>query len=131
MTNVDMLAPRKALLVAGADAHSRYYSEDVQAMAPDTVDLVIVPGADHVDLYDRKDLIPFDRLDEVPPAGRWPHRPVGKPPLPQPRRQANRPAAKPAVAVRRNQGGAGTARLSRPRPSFGMAAAPCVQTAGP
>ncbi|MDX8032092.1 alpha/beta hydrolase [Lentzea sp. BCCO 10_0856] len=64
MTNIDMLAPRKALLVAGADAHSRYYSEDVQAMAPGTVDLVIVPGADHVDLYDRKDLIPFDRLDE-------------------------------------------------------------------
>jgi fermentation-respiration switch protein FrsA (DUF1100 family) len=64
MTNIDMLAPRKALLVAGADAHSRYYSEDVQAKAPGTVDLVIVPGADHVDLYDRKDLIPFDRLDE-------------------------------------------------------------------
>ncbi|MGC9500514.1 alpha/beta hydrolase [Streptomyces sp. WG7] len=64
MTNIDMLAPRKALLVAGADAHSRYYSEDVQAKAPDTVDLVIVPGADHVDLYDSRDLIPFDRLDE-------------------------------------------------------------------
>jgi fermentation-respiration switch protein FrsA (DUF1100 family) len=64
MTNIDMLAPRKALLVAGADAHSRYYSEDVQATAPGTVDLVIVPGADHVDLYDRTDLIPFDRLDD-------------------------------------------------------------------
>ena len=64
MTNLDMLAPRKAFLVAGADAHSRYYSEDVQAKAPDSVDLLIVPGADHVDLYDRKDLIPFDRLDE-------------------------------------------------------------------
>ncbi|GGP06237.1 hypothetical protein GCM10012278_28840 [Nonomuraea glycinis] len=56
MTDIDTLAPRKDLLVAGADAHSRYYSEDVQAKAPDTVDLVIVPGADHVDLYDRKDL---------------------------------------------------------------------------
>ncbi|SDP93405.1 alpha/beta hydrolase [Lentzea jiangxiensis] len=64
MTDLDMLAPRKALLVAGADAHSRYYSEDVQAMAPGTVDLMIVPGANHVDLYDRKDIIPFDRLDE-------------------------------------------------------------------
>ncbi|WP_399936970.1 alpha/beta hydrolase [Streptomyces sp. BBFR25] len=63
MTNIDLLAPRKALLVAGADAHSRYYSEDVRAKAAETVDLVIVPGADHVDLYDRKDLIPFDRLD--------------------------------------------------------------------
>ncbi|MEY8042337.1 hypothetical protein AB8O55_23255 [Saccharopolyspora cebuensis] len=64
MANIDMLAPRKALLVAGADAHSRYYSEDVQAKAPGTVGLVIVPGADHVGLYDRKELIPFDRLDE-------------------------------------------------------------------
>ncbi|WP_299531999.1 alpha/beta hydrolase [uncultured Streptomyces sp.] len=64
MTNLDLLAPRKALLVAGADAHSRYYAEDAQKMAPDTVDLVIVPGADHVDLYDRKKLIPFDKLDE-------------------------------------------------------------------
>ncbi|MFF5652037.1 alpha/beta hydrolase [Streptomyces collinus] len=64
MTNIDMLAPRKALLVAGADTHSRYYSEDIRKTAPDAVDLVIVPGADHVDLYDRKDLIPFDRLDE-------------------------------------------------------------------
>lgn len=64
MTNLDMLAPRKALLVAGADAHSRYLSEDVHAQAPGTVDLLIVPGADHVDLYDRRDLIPFDRLDE-------------------------------------------------------------------
>jgi hypothetical protein len=36
----------------------------VKAKAPGTVDLVIVPGADHVDLYDRRDLIPFDRLDE-------------------------------------------------------------------
>ncbi|MEU6911804.1 alpha/beta hydrolase [Streptomyces olindensis] len=64
MTNIDLLAPRKALLVAGADAHSLYYSEDVRKTAPDAVDLVVVPGADHVDLYDRKDLIPFDRLDE-------------------------------------------------------------------
>ncbi|WP_330340257.1 alpha/beta hydrolase [Streptomyces sp. NBC_00557] len=64
MANIGMLAPRRALLVAGADAHSRYYSEDVQAMAPGNIDLVIVPGADHVDLYDRKDLIPFDKLDE-------------------------------------------------------------------
>src|SRR5581483_10132799 len=65
MANLDMLAPRKALLVAGADAHSRYYSEDIHKQAPDTVDLVIVPGADHVDLYDRKELIPFYKNDKV------------------------------------------------------------------
>lgn len=64
MTNIDMFAPRKALLVTGSEAHSRYYSEDVQQMAPDTIDLLVVPGADHVDLYDRKDVIPFGKLDE-------------------------------------------------------------------
>ncbi|MFF7314337.1 CocE/NonD family hydrolase [Streptomyces sp. NPDC008137] len=64
MTNLDMLAPRKALMVTGTEAHSRYYSEDVRAKSPDNIDLVVVPGADHVDLYDRKDVIPFDRLDE-------------------------------------------------------------------
>ncbi|MFJ8770418.1 alpha/beta hydrolase [Streptomyces clavifer] len=64
MTNIDMLAPRKAIMVTGSEAHSRYYSEDVQKMAPDTIDLLVVPGADHVDLYDRKDIIPFGKLDE-------------------------------------------------------------------
>lgn len=64
MTNIDMLSPRKALLVTGSEAHSRYYSEDVQKTAPDTIDLLVVPGADHVDLYDRKDIIPFGKLDE-------------------------------------------------------------------
>jgi fermentation-respiration switch protein FrsA (DUF1100 family) len=64
MTNVDMIAPRPVLLVAGAEAHSRYYSEDVHSTAPDDVELIIVPGADHVDLYDKTDLIPFEALDE-------------------------------------------------------------------
>jgi uncharacterized protein len=63
MASIDLIAPRPVLLVAGANAHSRYYSEDVAATAADDVELLIVPDADHVDLYDRKDLIPFDRLD--------------------------------------------------------------------
>jgi len=63
MANIDMIAPRPVLLVAGAEAHSRYYSEDVHGAAPNIVELLIVPDADHVDLYDRKNLIPFDRLD--------------------------------------------------------------------
>ena len=48
--------------MAGANAHSRYYSEDVYKAAADPRELLIVPGADHVDLYDRANLIPFDRL---------------------------------------------------------------------
>jgi fermentation-respiration switch protein FrsA (DUF1100 family) len=62
--NIEMISPRPILLVAGEKAHSRYYSEDVHKMASEPKELVIVPGADHVDLYDRLDKIPFDKLAE-------------------------------------------------------------------
>jgi uncharacterized protein len=51
------LAPRP-----GEKAHSRDYSEDAYKMAAEPKDLVIVPGADHVDLYDKMDKIPVDRI---------------------------------------------------------------------
>jgi fermentation-respiration switch protein FrsA (DUF1100 family) len=60
--NIEMISPRPILLVAGENAHSRYYSEDVYKMASDPKELLIVPGADHVDLYDRLDKIPFGKL---------------------------------------------------------------------
>jgi fermentation-respiration switch protein FrsA (DUF1100 family) len=60
--NIEMISPRPVLLVAGENAHSRYYSEDVYKVASDPKELVIVPDADHVDLYDQMDKIPFDRL---------------------------------------------------------------------
>jgi hypothetical protein len=60
--NIEMISPRPILLVAGENAHSRYYSEDVYKVASDPKDMVIVPNADHVDLYDQMDKIPFDRL---------------------------------------------------------------------
>jgi fermentation-respiration switch protein FrsA (DUF1100 family) len=60
--NVEMISPRPVLLVAGENAHSRYYSEDVYKEASDPKELVIVPNADHVDLYDQMDKIPFDKL---------------------------------------------------------------------
>lgn len=50
------------MLVAGENAHSRYYSEDAYAAAAEPKELVIVPGADHVDLYDNMEKIPFDKL---------------------------------------------------------------------
>ena len=62
--NVDMISPRPILLVAGENAHSRYYSEDVYKLASEPKELLIVPDADHVDLYDRKNKIPFDKLTE-------------------------------------------------------------------
>ncbi|KAB0264630.1 alpha/beta hydrolase [Microvirga brassicacearum] len=60
--NIEMISPRPVLLVAGENAHSRYYSEDVYKVASDPKELVIVPNTDHVDLYDQMDKIPFDRL---------------------------------------------------------------------
>lgn len=64
MNNIKSLSPRPLLLIAGENAHSRYYSEDVYAQAAEPKELVIVPDADHVDLYDNFDKIPFDRIEE-------------------------------------------------------------------
>lgn len=62
--NIDMISPRPILLIAGEKAHSRYYSEDVYNAASEPKQLLIVPGADHVDLYDRHDKIPFAKIAE-------------------------------------------------------------------
>ena len=64
MANIKEISPRPILLVAGENAHSRYYSEDAYAAASEPKELVIVPGADHVDLYDNMEKIPFDKLEQ-------------------------------------------------------------------
>lgn len=64
MANIELISPRPLLLIAGERAHSRYYSEDVYKMASEPKELVIVPNADHVDLYDKTALIPFDKLED-------------------------------------------------------------------
>lgn len=61
--NIALLSPRPIMLIAGEKAHSRYYSEDVYKLASEPKELVIVPGASHCDLYDKVDLIPFDKLE--------------------------------------------------------------------
>ena len=57
------IAPRRILLVTGDQAHSRYFSDTVHEQTKGWSELVVVPGARHIDLYDRTDLIPFDRLE--------------------------------------------------------------------
>lgn len=64
MTYVKEISPRPVLLIAGSEAHSRYFSEDAYAAAAEPKELMIIDGADHVDLYDQTDVIPFDRLAE-------------------------------------------------------------------
>ena len=51
------------LLVHGEKAHSRYFSEGVyEKLTGDNKELMIIPGANHVDLYDNPDAIPFEKL---------------------------------------------------------------------
>ena len=52
------------LLVHGEKAHSRYFSEGVyEKLTGENKELLIIPGANHTDLNDRMDVIPFDKLD--------------------------------------------------------------------
>ena len=64
MTNIKEVSPRPILLIAGENAHSRYYSEDAYSASKEPKELVIVPDADHVDLYDNMEKIPFDKLEQ-------------------------------------------------------------------
>lgn len=50
-------------IIHGEKAHSRYFGEDAfKALKGDNKKLSIIPGASHTDLYDQKDIIPFDEL---------------------------------------------------------------------
>ena len=52
------------LLVHGEKAHSRYFSETVYSkLTGDNKELLIIPGANHTDLYDQMDIIPFEKLN--------------------------------------------------------------------
>lgn len=62
LTYIKEISPRPILIIAGEKAHSRYFSEDAYKMASEPKELMIIPGAVHVDLYDRTDVIPFDKL---------------------------------------------------------------------
>ncbi|MFR9193560.1 MAG: alpha/beta hydrolase [Anaerovoracaceae bacterium] len=58
------------LLIHGEKAHSCYFSRDAYAdmikdsTYADNKELMIIPGAVHTDLYDRTDIIPFDKIEK-------------------------------------------------------------------
>ena len=53
------------LLIHGDKAHSCYFSRDAfQRLNGDNKELLLIPGAVHTDLYDRMDIIPFDRIED-------------------------------------------------------------------
>ena len=52
------------LIIHGEKAHSRYFSEDAfKKLKGDNKELLIIPGANHVDLYDQMNVIPFDKIE--------------------------------------------------------------------
>lgn len=60
--DIETISPRPMLFITGDQAHSREFSEQAYQLAAEPKQLVMVPGAGHVDLYDRVDLIPFGTL---------------------------------------------------------------------
>lgn len=62
--DIETISPRPLLFIAGEKAHSIEFSEDAYRLASEPKELYIVPGAGHADLYDRTDVIPFEKLSD-------------------------------------------------------------------
>lgn len=63
LTYIEEISPRPVLLIAGENAHSKYFSEDAFAAAAEPKELMIIPDGVHTDLYDQLDKIPFAKLE--------------------------------------------------------------------
>ena len=61
-TDIETISPRPLLFIAGENAHSLEFSEEAYRLAGQPKELLIVPDVGHVDLYDRLDVIPFNKL---------------------------------------------------------------------
>ncbi len=62
--DIETISPRPILFIIGDHAHSREFSEDAYRLAAEPKELYIVPNAGHVDLYDRTDVMPVDKLTD-------------------------------------------------------------------
>lgn len=60
---IETISPRPLLFCVGERAVSAYFSEDAYAKAAEPKELYVVPGASHVDLYDRPEYMPLDKLE--------------------------------------------------------------------
>jgi len=64
LAHIDEISPRPVLFVVGDRAHSKFFSENAYQAAREPKELYEVADAEHIDLYDRTDRIPFDKLTE-------------------------------------------------------------------
>lgn len=60
--DIETISPRPMLFITGDKAHSKEFSEDAYQRAAEPKELYYVKDANHVDLYDRVSVIPFDKL---------------------------------------------------------------------
>ncbi|UUV22392.1 alpha/beta hydrolase [Paenimyroides aestuarii] len=63
LTYIKEISPRPMLIIAGENAHSKYFSEDAYKAASEPKELMIIPNGVHTDLYDKLDMIPFEKLE--------------------------------------------------------------------
>jgi len=61
--DIETISPRPMLFITGDQAHSKEFSEDAYKLAAEPKELYYISGAGHVDLYDKVELIPFDKLE--------------------------------------------------------------------
>lgn len=60
--DIQTISPRPILLIAGDQAHSREFSEQAYSLAAEPKELLWIEGANHVDLYDNVNYIPWDKM---------------------------------------------------------------------
>lgn len=60
--DIESISPRPILFVVGDAAPSRTYTDTAYKMAAEPKELVEIKGANRIDLYDRTELIPWDKL---------------------------------------------------------------------
>lgn len=62
--DIESISPRPVLFITGDKAHSKEFSEDAYKRAAEPKELYYIKNAGHVDLYDKTDLIPFEKLEK-------------------------------------------------------------------
>ena len=63
LSHLDEISPRPILFIVGDRAHSRFFSEGAYEKALKPKEMYVVKDAEHIDLYDRTDRIPFDKIE--------------------------------------------------------------------
>jgi fermentation-respiration switch protein FrsA (DUF1100 family) len=55
---VETISPRPLLMIAGSEADTLHFSEEAVEKAKEPKELFIIPGATHIDLYDKAQYVP-------------------------------------------------------------------------